>query len=143
MTHSIALLSVASLSIELFLRLFVGSLVLLSWVHTLRLHYFFTSRYAVTAVVLKADKSRVKPLDEAMDAAPEYEWLLELSGDAPDGSGLVSQRSALLHGSYLLTPWLVLLSFKIKGRKRSLPVVLFSDCVAPEPLRRLRALLLH
>ena len=140
--HFVALLSVVFLSISIAVRFFLVMLVLLSLAHTLRQHYFRTAANSVRTVVLRSDRSSVKPVEMIPDESSET-WQLALHSDQPAVDGERSLHAAKLTSSYLVTPWLVLLNFKIEGRLRTLPVLLFPDATDAEQLRRLRVLLLH
>lgn len=141
--HLVALLSVVSLSISGYERGLMTIAVFASLVYTMRQHYFRTSSRSVRAVVMKVIESRAQQVDTTSDDKPEQTWLLELSSDQTGGHGQFPQHPARLVGNYLVTPWLVLLNFKVEGRLLPLPVLLFSDSTDPEKLRRLRVLLLH
>ena len=140
--HSVAFLSVISLSISSYTRIFLVMLVMLSLAHTLKQHYFRTAGNSVRAVVLRPDRPSAKPAELISDA-PSEAWQLELNSDPPSGDGEQPMHAAKLTGSYLVTPWLVLLNFRIEGRLRTLPVLLFSDATDAEKLRQLRVRLSH
>ncbi|MBV1916029.1 MAG: hypothetical protein KUG72_11635 [Pseudomonadales bacterium] len=140
--HFVVLLSVVFLSLSTVVRFFLVMLVLLSLAHTLRQHYFRTAVNSVRAVVLRSDRSSVEPVEMIPGESSET-WQLVLHADQPAADGERPLHTATLTSSYLVTPWLVLLNFKIEGRLRALPVLLFPDATDAEQLRRLRILLLH
>lgn len=140
--HSVAFLSAISLSISSYTRIFLVMLVMLSLAHTLKQHYFRTAGNSVRAVILRPDRPSAKPAELISDVPPET-WQLELNSDQPSGDGEQPLHAAKMTGSYLVTPWLVLLNFRIEGRLRTLPVLLFSDATDAEKLRQLRVRLSH
>ncbi|MDF1643974.1 MAG: hypothetical protein P1U80_07300 [Pseudomonadales bacterium] len=141
--HLAGLLSVLILPINHYQRglLIVG--IAVSLVYNLKQHYFRTCSRSVRAVILKSSKLRIQSVETVLDEAPEQTWWLELNSAQTSDDGQVPQLRARLVGNYLVTPWLVLLNFKIEGRLRSFPALLFSDSTDAEQLRRLRVLLLH
>ena len=142
--HLAGLLSALTLSISHYPRgLLIVVVVAVSLIYTLRKHYFRTSSRSVRAVVLKSSRLRIQQAEAVLDNEPEQTWWLELNSGQTNDNGMFPQHRAKLVGSYLVTPWLVLLNFRTEGRLRPFPVLLFSDSTDTEQLRRLRVLLLH
>jgi hypothetical protein len=139
----VAFFSAISLALSGAIRGPLGILILFSMINTLRQHYFFLSNRSVRAVGLNSTKSRLKPLEIIPSDDSDESWWLELCSDQPAGNGVFPQHPAKLIGSYLVTPWLVILNFRLEGRMRVIPVLIFRDSTNPERLRRLRVLLLH
>lgn len=141
--HLAGLLSALTLSISHYPRGLLIVVVAVSLIYTLKQHYFRTSPRSVRAVVLKSSRLRIQQAEAVLDKEPEQTWWLELNSGQTNDNSKFPQHRAKLVGSYLVTPWLVLLNFRIEGRLRPFPVLLFSDSTDTEQLRRLRVLLLH
>ena len=141
--HLAGLLSALTLSISHYPRGLLIVVIAVSLIYTLRKHYFRISSRSVRAVVLKSSRLRIQQAEAVLDNEPEQTWWLELNSGQTNDNGMFPQHRAKLVGSYLVTPWLVLLNFRTEGRLRPFPVLLFSDSTDTEQLRRLRVLLLH
>ena len=148
--HIVAVVSAASLSISLAARCALALLIIVSLVLTIRQHCFRTSTRSIVGLTLKSQKSDTKKLQIGLAEAATESWWLELASDSSLSTSVSlpqdvrpTQHTAKLVGSYLVTPRLVLLNFKIAGRWGHFPAVIFADATDAQQLRRLRVLLLH
>ncbi len=143
--HLIALLSALSLSLDLYIRVILAAAILLSCAYNVRKHCFRTLNRSVRAVLLKPENLHPKAAQLPRSTLPADAWRLELVSDQSSlkSNQPAQQQAATLAGSYLVTPWLVLLSFKVEGRWGRFPVVIFADSTDSAQFRQLRILLLH